>query len=58
MTIHPDNEVDLLLQTEAKQFIDQMKAEPTSNREVKKFIELEKKKYKKTDKLNDMINRY
>ena len=43
--------------TEAKQMMDQIKAETPYEMEVKNFIELESKKYKKTDGFEDLINR-
>jgi len=34
-----------------------VKSETTYERDVRKFIKIESKKYKKTDDLNDLINR-
>ncbi len=57
MDINKDNDINLL-SIKARQNIDQTKDESPKDIEVKKFIELEKKKYKKTDELRDMIDRY
>jgi len=57
MTINPDNEINLT-NIKSRQAMDQTKAESSTDIEVKKFIDLEKKKYKKNDELRDMINRY
>lgn len=43
--------------TEAKFMQDQIRAESGYKNDVKNFIELERKKYKKTDNLKDMLNR-
>jgi len=43
---------------QSRQVMDQTKTESSIDIEVKNFIELEKKKYKKTDELKDMINKY
>lgn len=51
-----DNEI-ITVHTEAKQAMDQVRAETAVDMDVRKFIELEKKKFKKTDELRDMINR-
>ena len=51
------NEINLT-NMESRQTLDQTETESSMNIEVKKFIELEKKKYKKTNEFNDMINRH
>jgi len=57
MTINPDSEIHLT-NMQSRQVMDQTKTESSIDIEVKNFIELEKKKYKKTDELKDMINKY
>lgn len=54
MTINPDNEINLT-SLQSRQAIDHTEAESSIDIEVNNFIELEKKKYKKTDELKDMI---
>lgn len=44
------------IHTETMLLQDQTKAESPVEKDIKNFIELEKKKYKKTDDLKDMIN--
>lgn len=43
--------------TEAKFMPDQIRAESAYDMDVKNFVQLEKKKFKKTDDLKDMIYR-
>lgn len=57
MTINSDNEINLT-NMKSREAMDQTKTESSTDNEVKNFIELEKKKYKKTDELKDMINRH
>nr|WP_312578133.1 hypothetical protein [Sedimentibacter sp.] len=57
MAINKDNET-ILTSMNARQSMDQTKDELPTDIEVQKFIELEKKKYKKTDELRDMIDRH
>lgn len=42
--------------TEAKQPMDQIRADPVRDRELNNFIKLESKKYKKTDDIDEIIN--
>lgn len=51
-----DNEVKTV-HTETKLLADQIRANSAVDLEVSKFIQLEKKKFKKTDDLGDMIHR-
>jgi len=57
MIINPDNELNLT-NIKLRQAINQTNTKSSTDIEVKKFIDLEKKKYKKNDEINDMINRY
>lgn len=57
MTINSDNEV-ILTSMKSRQTEDQTNTESPTDNEVKNFINLEKKKYKKTDEIKDMINKY
>lgn len=52
-----DNDVTInTLITESKQVMDQVIAEDYKDREIKNFIEIEKKKYKKTDDIDDILS--
>ncbi|GEM_PF-795428 len=51
-----ENEMNTV-HTEAKLMMDQIKAETASDMDIKNFIKLESKKYKKTDDLEDLIRR-
>lgn len=42
--------------TEARQAMDQIRADPIRDRELQNFVELERKKFQKTDDIDDMIN--
>lgn len=56
-----ENSVDRKMKnihTEAKQMMDQTKSLTADDMEVNNFIELEKKKFKKTDDLQDLLDRY
>jgi len=57
MIINPDNELNLT-NIKSRQALNQTNIQSPTDIEVKKFIDLEKKKYKKNDEINDMINRY
>lgn len=52
-----ENDKINIIQTESKFIMDQIKAEATNNREINNFIESEKKKYKKSDEIEDLINK-
>lgn len=56
MTRNYKNQINTV-HTEAKQMMDQIKAETAYDMEIKNFIELESKKYKKTDDLEDLLKR-
>ena len=51
------NEKLKYLETESKLIMDQIKAEATNSREINNYIESEKKKYKKSDEIED-LNHY
>lgn len=53
---HKENQINTV-HTEAKQMPDQIKAETAYDMDIKNFIKLESKKYKKTDDLEDLIKR-
>ncbi|WP_312810725.1 hypothetical protein [Sedimentibacter sp.] len=45
-----------ILLTEAKQPMDQIRADAVQHMELNDFMELEGKKYKKTDDIDDILN--
>lgn len=51
-----DNQMNII-QTEAKQALNHIRAESAYDMKIKSFIELERKKYKRDDDLEDMIRR-
>jgi hypothetical protein len=51
-----DDRINTLI-TESKQGMDQVIAENYKDREIKNFIEIEKKKYKKTDDIDDILSK-
>lgn len=51
-----DDKINTLI-TESKQVMDQVIAEDYKDREIKNFIEIEKKKYKKTDDIDDFLSK-
>ncbi|MGD9568822.1 MAG: hypothetical protein AB7V48_10960 [Sedimentibacter sp.] len=51
-----DDKINILI-TESKQVMDQVLAESYKDRDIKNFIEIEKKKYKKTDDIDDILNK-
>lgn len=53
---HKENQINTV-HTEAKQMADQIKAETAYDMDIKNFIKLESKKYKKTDDPEDLIRR-
>lgn len=53
--MHPDDRFKIL-ETEAKLLPDQIKAKKVND--LENFIEAERKKYKKTDEIDDLINNY
>lgn len=55
MTYMPDNRFKIL-ETEAKLLPDQIKAKKVND--LDNFIEVERKKYKITDEIDDLINNY
>lgn len=46
------------LETESKLILDQIKATKSKDYDIVNFLESEKKKYKKTDEIEDLLNKF